>query len=59
MPTKDNMCSVKGKFGKMILLEKNLGNGCLMIWGRHIKPDSIQEIVNWIKDQYGIVANKE
>lgn len=54
MPTKDNFCSIKGKFGKRVLLERNLGNNCLMLWGRHIEPESIQEIVNWIDQQWGI-----
>jgi len=42
------------KFGSKITIERNHGNNCLMLWGRHIQIDSIQKISNWIYANWGV-----
>ena len=54
-----NRFQVKGKFGNKLTVERNLGNNCLMIWGRHIEVENVQEFVDWIDDQWGIKSQKE
>ena len=43
-----NMVSMVGKFSKRILIEKNAGNGCLMIWGRHIEREDVVKFTSWL-----------
>jgi len=43
-----SMISIVGKFGKRILIERNLGNNCLMIWGRHIEREAVVKFTAWL-----------
>lgn len=49
-----NMVSLKGKFGKRILIEKNAGNNCLMIWGRHIEREDVVKFTAWLLLRFDI-----
>lgn len=53
-----NMVSIKGKFGKRILIQRNLGNNCLMIWGRHIEREDVLKFTAWLIVQF-MIADSE
>ena len=49
-----NQISVLGKFGKRLLLERNLGNNCLNVWGRHIRRSEVIKITAWLIKEWNV-----
>ena len=56
--TNYHQVSMLGKFGKRILIEKNLGNGCLMIWGRHIEREDVVKFAAWLLLRFNITPQE-
>ena len=49
-----HMVSMVGKFEKRILIERNLGNQCLMIWGRSLEREVVVKFTAWLILQWCI-----